>query len=323
VSELASASLSGDLSSVLGLGKRALAWAETENSAVLASAVVRADALVLGSLQRPATLAQRSALPQAPVHWRTTTGTEAHLSGATIYHALALPRVNALFSDAKARTLLNRNLRLMLRGYAAAGVPLRYFGTEVLALRGHPVALIGYDQSSSGAVLIEVLVGLEHALVLRPALRREPPKAMFEVLGATPDAEELAQRVMMASVERHGASLRDVSRELAGFEIAEGLEVAPAPPGAAPFPERAPSGVVPIPLGVVEASVEPTVRISGDLLVSRAALARVESAAAELRGRGQPFDVPLLAPLDDSPLDGARPADLLGALQAAEVAERG
>ena len=75
MSELAVARLHGDLPSVLGLGRRALAWAEAENSAILASAVVHADAVVPGALQRLDTLAQRSTLPEAPRVWRATTGT--------------------------------------------------------------------------------------------------------------------------------------------------------------------------------------------------------------------------------------------------------
>lgn len=310
MSELAVASLHGDLPSVLGLGGRALAWAEAKNNAILASAVVRADALVLGSLQRPGTLAQRSALPEAPRVWRTTTGTEAHLSGATLYHALALPRVDALFGDAKARTLLNRNLRLLLRGYAAAGVPVRYFGTEVLALLGHPVALVGYDHVSSGAVLIEVLVGLEHALVLRPALRREPPRALFEVLRESSDPQELLERVVQGAAARHGASVRDVSIELLRTKPPQ----TPEAPESPQFSAQDPSGVASIPLGVVEASLEPAVQLSGDLLVSRSALRQVEALASARLAAAERLDESVLAPLVGAPLDGARPADLLAAL---------
>ena len=133
-----------------------MAWTETHGRALLASASFTAQALVLGSLQRQDTLQLRSpARFDGSVARRFSTGTEAQLDGAVVYHALTLRRVDALFSDASARTLLNRNFvradARLCRGRRA----LRYFGTEVLAVLGHPVALIGYDQTATGAVLIK------------------------------------------------------------------------------------------------------------------------------------------------------------------------
>jgi hypothetical protein len=210
-----------------------------------------------------------------------------------------------LFPDASARTLLNRNLRALLRGYTAAGVPLRYFGTEVLALLGRPVALIGYDRTASGAVLIEVLLGLEAPCVVRSALKREAPAALYAVLRSRPPAIELLRRVEQGVVERLGASAFDVTASL---------------PIAGSAPELEPATVaasVAIPLGVVEAATEPGVRISGDLLVSTAALSGVEALAQAAWDAQQPLTDAVLEPLRGMPLDGARPPDLLQALEAA------
>jgi hypothetical protein len=74
---------------------------------------------------------------------------------------------------------------------------------------------------------------------------------------------------------------------------------------------------VTIPLGVVEAALAPSPRITGDLLISRAALAEVEQRAQALYEAGQPLQASVLEPLSGAPLDGARPADLLQALAAA------
>ncbi|MDF3072201.1 MAG: hypothetical protein K0R38_7802, partial [Polyangiaceae bacterium] len=76
--------------------------------------------------------------------------------------------------------------------------------------------------------------------------------------------------------------------------------------------ERADS--VPIPLGVVEASGS---RITGDLLVGSAALARVEARAQAALDAGAPLSEAVLAPLQGAPLDGAKPGDLLQVLSAA------
>jgi hypothetical protein len=245
---------------------------------------------------------------------RRTTGTEAELEGAVLYHALALPRVNALYSDASTRTLLNRNLRALLRGYTAAGVPLRYFGTEVLALLGHPVALVGYEQTASGAVLIEVLLGLEKPCVVRPALQREAPAALREMARSAEAPRDFLGRAVAGTLERLGFSARDVAAEL--FDTV-------AAPFAAVMPEVSGTPLsVAIPLGVVEAVAAPRVRLGGDLLVGTAALARVEALAQEAWESGVTLDESVLAPLQGAPLDGARPADVLAVLRAAHEATR-
>ena len=198
--------------------------------------------------------------------------------------------------------MLNRNLRAFLRGYVAAGVPLRYFGTEVLALLGHPVALVGYDVSVSGAVLIEVMVGLEHPCVVRPALKREPPAALYPLLRRTPPASEFLRSVVNGFSARLEATCIEVTGQLSSR---------------APTLASAATGVpvsVAIPLGVVEALLDPAPRICGDLLIGRAALAGVEAAASAARESHHRPGPDVLASLLDAPLDGARPADILAVL---------
>jgi hypothetical protein len=298
--QLAVATLETTLDGALGLGAAALTLAEAGRVTLL-SASFEAEALVLGGLQREETLRARSAARfDVPVVRRATTGTEAQLSGAVLYHALALPRVDALFPDASARTLLNRNLRALLRGYTAAGVPFRYFGTEVLAILGRPVALVGYEQAESGAVLIEVLIGLSAACVVRPALKREPPAALYEVLRSEPAPHDLLRRAVSGIVERLAATAEEVQPTLSASLTTTLFEGTPS--------------AVAVPLGVVEAVVAPSVRFSGDLLVGTAALRRVEQLAERA---GAALSDEVLRPLQGYPLDGARPADLLQALRLA------
>jgi len=308
VTEFAVASFESDLDGALALGGRALAWTETHGRPLLVSASLTAEALVLGSVQREDTLRSRSSARfDVRVARRSSTGTEAQLEGAVLYHALTLPRLDALYSDASARTLLNRNLRALLRGYTAAGVPFRYFGTEVLALLGHPVALVGYEQTASGAVLIEVLIGLENPCVVRPALKREPPAALFPLLRRSPPPHDLLLSAVTGVVERLDATSVDVTASLP-----------PAPPTINyQLPTTSSLASVAIPLGVVEAVVEPAPRITGDLLISRAALTQVEALAQTQLASGQPISEACLVPLQNAPLDGARSPDLLAALQAA------
>lgn len=308
MTELALATVEAEVDDALALGPRALRWSEREQRPALVSAAVAGEALVLGRLQREDTLRRRSpARFGARIVRRFTTGTEAQLSGAVLYHALSLPRVDSIFPDASARTLLNRNLRALLRGYTAAGVPLRYFGTEVLALLGHPVALVGYEQTASGAVLIEVLIGLQTPCVVRSALKREPPAALYDIVRSAPPALDLLQRAVQGVVERLGATAIDL-----GGGLPEAEAVTPFEPAGAP-------AAVTIPLGVVEAITRPRVRLTGDLLVGTAALSRVEALAEAALRTAQPLGPELLEPLRGAALDGARPPDLLQALALAST----
>jgi hypothetical protein len=307
VTELAIATFEADLNGALELGGRALGWTEQHGRALLVSASLRAEALVLGALQRADTLRARSnARLDVPLTRRRSTGTEAQLSGAVLYHALTLPSVNTLFGDATPRTLLNRNLRLILQGYTAAGAPLRYFGTEVLALLGHPVALLGYDQTASGAVLIEVLVGLENPCVVRSAIKRESPAALYPLLRAAPAPQDFLARVVAGITKRLGATAVDVS---ASLPVESGVMTEPDESGT--------PAAVSIPLGVVEAVASPRVRITGDLLASTFALNEVEALAQAERDAGAPLSEAVLGPLRAAPLDGARLPDVLSALRAA------
>jgi hypothetical protein len=303
VTALGVASFETSVDDALALGARALSWSESTGTPALVSAAFTADTLVLGKLQREDTLRTRSAASFDHVRRRSTTGTEAQLRGAVLYHALSLPRVDTLYPDASARTLLNRNLRAVLRGYAAAGVPLRYFGTEVLALLGHPVALVGYDQVASGAVLIEVLLGLDEPCVIRPALERAAPAALSVVMRRELDPAELLARAVSGIVERLQLTAQGLELPSLAFE-------APPPPAGVP-------SAVSIPLGVVEAVTAPRVRFSGDLLVGCAALSRVEALAQAALDAGRPLTEAVLEPLATAPLSGARAADLLQALSLA------
>ena len=303
--QLAVATLETDLDGALVLGRQALALAEAGRN-VLLSATFEAEALVLGALQLESTLRGRSpARFDVPIVRRSTTGTEAQLSGKVLYHALALPRVDSLFPDASPRTLLNRNLRAFLRGYTAASVPLRYFGTEVLSLLGHPVALVGYDQSAVGAVLIEVLIGLESPCVVRPALKREPPEALYRLLRSEPSSPDLLQRAVHGIVTRLGATqvaLAELPRPVANRPELGALT---------------PQASVSIPLGVIEAVSLPAVRVLGDMLVGSAVLERVAVAAQGAHEAGQALANDVLAALQGAPLDGARPADVVAVLEQA------
>jgi hypothetical protein len=137
-------------------------------------------------------------------------------------------------------------------------------------------------------------------------LKREPPAALRRILRSTDSPRDFLRAAVNGIVQRLGVSDRDVATELSGSESAE-VSVKDL---------RAPEAVA-IPLGVVEAVIAGHVRVGGDLLVSSAALSRVEQLAQAAWENRLPLDERVLAPLQGAPLDGARPADVLDVLRRA------
>jgi hypothetical protein len=121
--------------------------------AVGAWALAPTPRVVLGSLQRRDRVVASGAVAVAR---RSTTGGAACVDGGLLV-SLALPSTDALFEDVSAATLLNRNVRPLLRGLAAAGIPCAYFGRDTLAWRRRPVFVLGLEVTRAGALLVEAI----------------------------------------------------------------------------------------------------------------------------------------------------------------------
>lgn len=303
------------LDAALSLAPALLEVAVGREAAVLMTSRVDVVRTILGARQR-----RRSAdLPR-----RATTGTSVSACGPAIHHALALPAIDALAQDARADTLLNRNLRGFLKGYTRAGARARYFGREVIAFHRRPGALLGYDVRSDGAVLIELVTGLEAPAVRPLDAHSRPPVALSEVLSRRLDWRELVARVHAGVAAQWEADLE----ELPDLPDAPARVEPDGPPSDARW------GAVDVPIGRVEVAVirapAPRVWIRGDFLCSTARLDALEDHLATALGAGE-LDagldleagiaddrvVRLLAPLAGTPFHGARPEDVLRALAAA------
>lgn len=202
----------------LELSRVMLGKAEGEGVAVLAASVVQGSAVILGAKQRAGRVVDMRACADAGavVLRRATTGTAGWMPEVGLVFALALPHVAFLVPDATPRTLLNRNVRSFLKGFTKAGVAAHYFGREWISLRKQPAALLGFEVTRTGAVLIEVLVGFDEAMVLpeklmtveEKAVDRSPGKTVASLRDVCPDAriEVFAENVIAAIVEQLGAS---------------------------------------------------------------------------------------------------------------------
>ena len=236
---------------------------------------------MLGASQRAGRVVDLEARARAgtPVLRRTSSGTAATVKERALVFALALPSVSALAADASPRTLLNRNLRGFLRGFSRSGGPAAYFGREHIVKAKVPIALVGYEVTPAGAVLVEVIANLEGSL-------------------ATDDPLDLATTVLAsiaswAKVETRAAPAPDLARPASPITRPDD----PMPLGFVAGPTRA------VPIGLLDTGVGPgsgAVWLGGDALVPGFVL-RAFAAGDSLEP-------------GSFPLDGATTADLEGAL---------
>lgn len=306
----------------LALGPALVARAEATKRPQLTASLVRGSTVVLGAAQRAGRVLDFDSCAHAGVTIlrRTTTGTAAWLGGRAFVFTLALPAVATLFPDATPRTLLNRNIRPFLKGFARAGLITHYFGRDFLAMRQRPGALIGFDVSSSGAVLIELFVGYDEPATLPDAVASHDERALerWKVKRPTSLAEmlvgarpmDIANAVLEGFAERAGEAATSSTLE------PDALDTRPFRPITSPLdpvPEDLSLGApVVVPIGWVEAAVEATtnptrrVWLGGDMLAPRFALQRIAERAGGLPT--EDFDPEAL------PLEGATLADLMQAI---------
>ncbi|MRG92615.1 lipoyl protein ligase domain-containing protein [Polyangium spumosum] len=296
----------------LALGPALLGRAEQAQAVHVALSLVDGPAVVLGAAQRAGRVVELAACTTrgVVVLRRATTGTAAWLGGRGLVVTLALPHVAALVADATPRTLLNRNVRPLLRGFSHAGALAHYFGREWISLRKRPAALLGFDVTPSGAVLIEVFVGHDEPIALPTSLTSVHERALDRFGGKQPTSlseimpsaapEAFAHALLegfLARVEEPATALAQDTGEL------DTSPFAPITSALDPVPEAFvlhPAARVPI--GWLEsASTSPEggerhVWLGGDVLAPRFALDRIAHGDA---------------PPPDIPLEGATLADLV------------
>lgn len=307
----------------LALGPALVSRAERTQVPQITASLVRGSSVVLGAAQRAGRVVDLDACAHAGVtiFRRTTTGTAAWVGGRAFLFTLALPHVATLFPDATARTLLNRNVRPFLKGFSRAGVIAHYFGRDFISLRQRPAALMGFDVTPSGVVLLEVFVGYDEPATLPDAVashderaldrwQGKHPAALGELLaGARPD--DIAHAVLEGFTERAGVTPNPVTLD------EQDLDARPFRPITDPLdpvPEDLLLGpAVPVPIGWIEAAVlslpsstEPRIWLGGDMLAPRWALEQIGLRAFGIRTSE--------LSMDDLPIEGATLSDLVQAV---------
>ena len=203
-----------------------LAAAHDERTVVISASVLEpGPTVVLGALQRAGRVLDLEEVGPAGVRVlrRPTTGTGFALDGGLLV-SLALPSLDAVFSDVTPRTFLNRNVRPIMRGLDAAGLPCSYFGREWLSARGtsgaraRALAVLGFELEPGGAALFEAYLTLRGSLEIPGEIasdlersceryRGRPTMSLEEAERPSPDVEHL----LAAMAERIGFETRWVS----------------------------------------------------------------------------------------------------------------
>lgn len=245
--------------------------------------------VVLGARQR-----REAVTSTAGVVRRRTTGTAAWVGGRALWCAVALPTVDALYSDATLATLLNRNVRPWLRGMTRSGMAAAYFGREWVAVGHRPAAVLGYELSPAGALLVEMIVGWDEPVGLPEAVATEAERTMDRWRGKAPvavgegrDATAVLGALAAAVAERAGAVV------MAEEPVADGPWVVMEGPGEVVGVE--------VPIGRVEAgrAADGGLWLGGDALVATPWL---EALAAALAAGTE-------WPTEGAAVDGARAED--------------
>jgi len=254
--------------------------------AELLVAVPSDEALALGAFQRPCEVEGAR-----PLVRRGSGGAEALVGPGSLWLQLALAGSSALVPCPTDR-LLNRYVRPLLRAISKAGVLAHYFERDWVSGAKRPVAAIAFaHDATSGRAFVEAIVAVTTPFAVRTrasTMGKEP--ATLAALGAKVDARTLAEAVLNSYRDAYGAAEGEISRE-------------PAAAAAEPVLDEPPwSAVVSEAIGVIGAGRdrEGRLRVGGELMVSRDALARLEAALetapADPAAIGELVDATLGAP---------------------------
>jgi hypothetical protein len=179
---------------------------------------------------------------------RVTGGPGVTVGSGVAYVAVALQTASVLM-ECPVEKVLNRNVRGICGGLGGL-----YFGRETLSVKVgavvRPVALVAWERTASGAVLIEAFVGVTRALDVPAAHGGGTPVSLAEAWGRTPGVEEIAERIARGHAQRYQGLMVEEGVEPPAF--AERPALPEDPFGARELTWSAP---VAVPIGSVEAGV--------------------------------------------------------------------
>jgi hypothetical protein len=224
------------------------------------------DAIVLGAFQRGAPVSGA-----VPLERRGSGGPSVTVGRGTVHVMLTLAGLSVLVPCDPSR-IVNRYVRPLLRALTKLGVTARYFGRDWVSVSGRPAAWVGFAHvATSQRTLFEAFVsvtGPPFAQPGRPSFLGKAPGTLESILGKPLEAARFSDAIIEAYTSTYARAPADVMLP-ARADATAADDPGADPPWAATVTEA---------IGEVGAGPDRRgcMRVGGDLLVSRDALARLE-----------------------------------------------
>ncbi|MBX3216226.1 MAG: hypothetical protein KF850_29575 [Labilithrix sp.] len=280
------------------LAARSRAWdADRGEDARLTIGSPSDEAIVLGAFQRASELeGQRvgAAGVDAPlaVLRRGSGGAAARVGPGCVWLQLSLARPDALVA-CTADKLLNRYVRPLLRALTrAASVPASWFGRDWISAAHRPVALVALaHDAAANRALFEAIVAVSAPFACgdRPSFLGKAPATLDELAGRAVDPARVAE----LAVEAYAATATSIVEVGAAGLAPRGAPASIVEVGAAGLAPRGAPAALGAPawaaireeaIGLVAAGRDAAgrIRVGGELMASRDAIARLEDLIAAL-----------------------------------------
>ncbi|MDB4994411.1 MAG: hypothetical protein JWM74_1843 [Myxococcaceae bacterium] len=237
------------------------------------------EALVLGAFQRASSV---SADPR-PMVGRVSGGPVVAVGRGTLHVVLALRKIDAL-EACTPRQIVNRHVRPLLRALTASGATARFFGRDWIDVKSRPTAWVGFaHDTTTGRAVLEAFIAVSSPFAVHPraAYLGKEPGTLDAITGRSFDPPRITAAIRAAYEAAWGERLAVHMPGLTG-SIAPPPLGAPPPPAVPPtlMPDEPPwAATVNEAIGMVAAGRDRhgVLRVGGDLLASRDALARLEA----------------------------------------------
>ncbi|MBI2891330.1 MAG: hypothetical protein HYY13_11165 [Nitrospirae bacterium] len=310
---------------------RALDEGSVERAAWCLFSTFDSESIALGRYEHPASAIKTDLCREreVPVVRRPTGGIPVRFGPGTLHVALLLPHAS-VWLDTPPPKILNRYSRGLLAALQGLGLDAAYTGREFLSANGSHVGYLSFEIAQGGAVLVEIVLGLEAPwtvaddLIAHPApagfaTGGKPSRSLQDLLSRTVTTEEMIQHVLDGLRRRYG------------------IEPSPADPLPLLSPSRNETPIedepldgfrharLPVSIGFVEAFVELRERtltrahFRGDFLADSPGIGELEARLAGAPCTAETIEASMRSVYDGARhvLLGARPDDLARVLGAA------
>ncbi len=268
---------------IASLGAAALAGDLTRDAELSVHGLDR-EALVLGAFQRASSVGASSVSPDArPVVARVSGGPVVAVGRGTLHVVLALAKIDVL-EPCTPRQIVNRHVRPLLRALTASGATARFFGRDWIDVKSRPTAWVGFaHDTTTGRAVLEAFIAVSSPFAVQPraAYLGKEPGTLDAIVGRSFSPPRIAAAIRAAYEAAWGDRLAVPVPSLTGSTAPPTFGAPPPPPvPPTPMPDEPPwAATVNEAIGIIAAGHDRhgVLRVGGDLLASRDAIARLEA----------------------------------------------